>query len=383
VHFSPVLAELGTYPFAQVADEKRRVAASGRTVIDFGPGDPSEPTADFIRRALVDGIRETMEYPRAAGLPELRTAIASWVKRRFGVELDAESEIVPTLGAKEAIFSFAQIVIDPATGKDLVVTTEPGYPVPERGARFAGADVVRLPLLERNGFLPELEAVDPAVWERAALVWVNYPNNPTCATAPLPFYERLAALAEEHEFLVASDEAYSELWFEEPPISALQAGDRSRLVVLNSLSKRSSMTGYRAGFVAGPPEVIAALKLFRPSVGTAPQEFVQRAAAAAWEDESHVEHARERYARKREILLDALGRAGWRVAGSEATMYLWVEVPGTETSASFASRLLADHGIGVVPGSYLGPSGEGYVRFALVPSIEACSQAAAILEAVP
>ncbi|MEX2420887.1 MAG: aminotransferase class I/II-fold pyridoxal phosphate-dependent enzyme, partial [Actinomycetota bacterium] len=274
MRFSPVLTELGTYPFAHVAEEKRRVAAIGTSVIDFGPGDPSEPTAEFIRRALADGIRDTMDYPRAAGLPELRVAIASWIERRFGVELDADSEVIPTLGVKEAIFSFAQIVLDPPRGKNLVVTTEPGYPVPERGARFAGAEVVQLPLLERNGFLPDLDAVDPAVWQRAAVVWVNYPNNPTGATAPLSLYERLAALAEEHDFLVASDEAYSELWFDEPPTSGLQAADRSRLVVFNSLSKRSSMTGYRAGFVAGSPEVVAALRLFRPSVGTTPQEFV-------------------------------------------------------------------------------------------------------------
>jgi acetylornithine aminotransferase len=381
VRFSPVLAELGAYPFAHVAEEKRRVAAAGTRVIDFGPGDPSEPTAEFIRHALADGIRETMEYPRAAGLPELRAAIASWIERRFGVILDAESEVIPTLGVKEAIFSFAQIVLDPARGKNLVVTTEPGYPVPERGARFAGAEVVRLPLLERNGFLPDLDAVDATVWSRAAVVWVNYPNNPTCATAPLPFYERLAVLAEEHDFLVASDEAYSELWFDEPPISALQAADRSRFVAFNSLSKRSSMTGYRAGFVAGSAEVVAALRLFRPSVGTAPQEFVQRAAVAAWDDEEHVKEARERYAHKRAILLDALRRVGCRVAGSQATMYLWVEVPGGESSESFASRLLEEHGIAVVPGSYLGRSGEGYVRFALVPPLEACREAAAILEA--
>jgi acetylornithine aminotransferase len=307
----------------------------------------------------------------------------SWVAQRFGVELSAESEVVPTLGVKEAIFSFAQIVLDPSRGKNVVVTTEPGYPVPERGARFAGAEVLQLPLLEENAFLPALESVDPAVWDRTAVVWVNYPNNPTAATAPRSLYEHLAALAEAHDFVVASDEAYSELWFDEPPISALQATDRSRLVVFNSLSKRSSMTGYRAGFVAGSREIVAALKLFRPSVGTAPQEFVQRAAVAAWEDERHVIEARERYARKRQILLDALGRGGYRVAGSRATMYLWVEVPGAERSESFASRLLAEHGIVVVPGSYLGPSGEGYVRLALVPSVEECQEAAAILEAMP
>lgn len=376
---SPILDELGTYPFARLDEAKRRVAERGVRVIDFGMGDPREPTAAFIREELVAGVRETMGYPRAQGLPELREAIAAWCGRRFGVVLDPERELIPTLGAKEAIFAFAQVVLDPSRGKDLVLTTEPGYPVAARGARFAGAEVVQLPLLERNDFLPDLATVDANVWRRAALVWVNYPNNPTCATAPLGLYERLAALAAEHDFLVASDEAYSELWFDEPPVSALQASNRERVVVFNSLSKRSSMTGYRSGFVAASPDVIAALRLYRPTVGTAPQEFVQRAAIAAWGDEEHVREARERYGRKRAVLLGALERRGLRVAGSRATMYLWVEAPAGETSEQLAARLL-ERGVVVAPGAYLGPSGEGYVRFALVPTEEECRLAAEILE---
>jgi len=344
-------------------------------------GDPFEPTPGFIRAALADGIAAKLSYPRAAGLPELRQAIAGWIERRFDVSLDPEREVVPTLGAKEAIFSFAQLVLDPAAARDLVVVTEPGYPVAERGARFAGAAVLRLPLLERNGFLPDLDAVETDIWRRTAVLWVNYPNNPTGALAPSSLYERLASLAAEHGFLVASDEAYSELYFGERPVSALEAADRRNVVVFNSLSKRSSMTGYRAGFVAAAPDVIDALRLFRPSVGTAPQEFVQRAAVAAWSDEEHVRQARERYRRKRETLRAGLQRARLRVAGSDAGMYLWVETPSGESSARFADRLLAE-GILVAPGSYLGPSGEGYVRFALVPTEEECREAAAILKQV-
>jgi N-succinyldiaminopimelate aminotransferase len=381
MHRSPVLDELGVYPFARLAAEKRRVAESGLRVVDFGVGDPREPTAEFIREALAAGLRETMEYPNAQGLPELREAIASWVGRRFGVRLDPNREVIPTLGAKEAIFSFPQIVVDRASGRDTVVVTEPAYPVAERGARFAGADVVRLPLLEENDFLPDLGAVEPGVWARAAVVWINYPNNPTGATAPLDLYERLAALAEEHGFLLASDEAYTELWFDEPPVSVLQVEERANVVALNSLSKRSSMTGYRSGFVAGSPEVIDALKLFRPTVGTAPQDFVQRASVAAWADEEHVRDARSRYARKRAIVRDVLERNGLRIAGGAATMYLWVAVPPGETSVSFAEVLLR-HGIVVAPGSALGPSGEGYIRFALVPTEEECRYAATILEEV-
>jgi acetylornithine aminotransferase len=379
---SPVLREVGDYPFVRLDEAKRRVAARGVRLIDFGVGDPREPTAAFIREALAAGIRETMEYPKAVGLPELRGAVARWIGRRHGVLLDPDREVVPTLGSKEAVFSLAQVVVDVPGGRDLVVTTEPGYPVTERGARFAGAGVLRLPLHESAGFLPDIDGVDAATWARTPLVWVNYPNNPTGAVAPLAFYERLAALAERHGFLLASDEAYSELYFgDEPPPSAIQVADRGNVAVLNTLSKRSSMTGYRSGFVAGSPELVAALKRFRPTVGTAPQEFVQRAAVAAWDDETHVAEARERYRVKRGLIAGALEGRGLRIAGSEATMYLWVEVPGGRSSEEFATGLL-EHGIVVAPGSFLGPAGEGYVRFALVPTIDDCRDAAAILEDV-
>jgi acetylornithine aminotransferase len=211
-----------------------------------------------------------------------------------------------------------------------------------------------------------------------ALFWVNYPNNPTAAVAPLSFYERLAGLAREHGFLLCSDEAYSELWFDEPPPSALAVSDRANVVVFNTLSKRSSMTGYRSGFVAASPDVVAALRLFRPTIGTAPQEFVQRASVAAWGDEGHVERARERYRAKREALLEGLAAAGLPIAGGAATFYLWVEAPAGERSEDFAALLLA-RGLVVTPGSYLGPSGEGYVRLAAVPPLEACRRAAGIL----
>jgi aspartate/methionine/tyrosine aminotransferase len=220
------------------------------------------------------------------------------------------------------------------------------------------------------------------VWSRLALFWVNYPNNPTGAVAPAEFYERLAGLAREHGFVLASDEAYSELWFEEPPASALQLADRGHVLVFNTLSKRSSMTGYRCGFAAGDPALVAALRAFRPNMGTAPQEFVQRAAVVAWGDEEHVEAMREAYRRKRDVLLAALARKGLRVAGSSATMYLWVETPPGESSEAFAARLL-EYGVVVSPGSYFGASGEGYVRLALVPPLDACRRAAEILEEVP
>ena len=374
MRLSPVLTELAQYPFARLDDWKAEAAAGGIELIDFGMGDPREVTPAFIREALASSIEPVSSYPRATGLPELREAISGWIERRFGVAVDPATEIVPTLGSKEAIFSFAQIALG---DKRLVAIPEPAYPVYERGALFAGGSVTTVPLKEANGWLPDLDAFD--AWDEIALFWVCYPNNPTGAVAPLSFYEELAARAREHGFLLCSDEAYSELWFDEPPVSALQVEDRTNVVVFNTLSKRSSMTGYRSGFVCAPPEIGDALRSFRPTVGTAPQEFVQRASVAAWSDDRHVEDVRALYRRKRETVLPALEERGLRLAGSEATFYLWLDVGGS--SEEFARRLLV-HGIVVAPGSFFGDAGEGYVRLALVPTQEQCERAAVILREV-
>jgi acetylornithine aminotransferase len=341
--------------------------AAGVEVIDFGKGDPNEPTDPMIRDALVEALPARAPYPLAQGLPELRGAAAGWLERRFGVSVDPDTEIVPTYGSKEAIFSLAQVL---ETAGRVVAFGEPAYPVYERGARFAGARVQTLPLRRENGFLPDLAELDDDV----ALVWVNYPHNPTGAVAPREFFDELAEAAERHDFVVGSDEAYTELWFDEPPSSALQAADRSRTVVFQTLSKRSSMTGYRSGFVAAPAEIVAALKSYRPTVGTAPQEFVQRASIVAWNDERHVEDTRARYRAKRDVMIPAIEGRGWEILASEATMYLWVVGPDPAE--------LLERGIIVSPGEMFGPSGAGYVRFALVPTLEECERAAEILREV-
>ena len=210
------------------------------------------------------------------------------------------------------------------------------------------------------------------------MLWLNYPNNPTAATATLELFEQAAALAREHDFLVASDEAYSELYFGgEPPASALQVADRTNVIAFNTLSKRSSMPGYRTGFVAGDGEAIALLRRYRPNVGVAPLEMVQRAAVVAWGDEAHVEEVRDRYRAKRDLLLPVLERAGLRSAGGEATFFLWLDAgPGAE---ALAARLI-EGGVIVTPGSFFGPAGEGFIRMALVPPIEDCERAAGMLE---
>jgi succinyldiaminopimelate transaminase len=364
---NPTLSGMATYPFVRLEDARRDLLARGVDVIDFGKGDPNEPTDPMIRQALIDALPERAPYPLAAGLPELRGAAAAWCARRFGVELDPERDIIPTYGSKEAIFSLAEVL---DTEHKTVVYCEPAYPVYERGALFAGARVHTLPLVRERGFLPDLDAIP----DDAEIVWVNYPHNPTGAVAPRSFYDELAARARELDFMIASDEAYTELWFDEPPPSALQAEDRSRVIVFQTLSKRSSMTGYRSGFVAAPPEVIAALKAYRPTVGTAPQEFVQRASVVAWNDERHVEETRARYRAKRDVLLPVFERKGWEVVASNATMYLWIVAPGDTVE-----RLL-EHGVIASPGEFFGPSGAGYVRFALVPTLDECTRAAEILE---
>ncbi|MEA2168457.1 MAG: N-succinyldiaminopimelate aminotransferase [Solirubrobacteraceae bacterium] len=357
---NPVLAALPPYPFSRLRATVDELRARGVEILDFGMGEPREETPSFIREALA--AEPLAPYPVTGGLPELRAAITRWIARRFGVEVEAA---IPTLGTKEVIFSMASVV------DGAIAVPTPAYPVYERGALFAGREVVGLPLTAENGFLPDLEAVP---WDRIGLLWLNYPNNPTAAVAPLAFYEQAAALARKHDVVLCSDEAYSEIYFgDEPPASVLQAGDLRNVLALNTLSKRSAMPGYRSGFAAGDPALVAALERFRPNTGTVPQEFVQRVSVLAWEDEEHVEAMRAIYRAKREVLLPACRAAGLEHVGGDATMFLWLRDP-----AGVTARLL-DRGVVLAPGDFFGDAGRGYARLALVPPLAVCERAASVI----
>jgi acetylornithine aminotransferase len=367
VRLSPVFSNLDAYPFLRLNEAKRRLGSSGVDLIDFGVGEPREETPAFIRDALVAAIARHAGYPLAEGLPEYRAAVSAWISRRFGARLDPATQVIPTLGSKEAIFHLAQLLAG-----DHVVVTSPGYPVPARGAAFAGKAVIELPLLAERDFLPDLEAVPDEVWARTAILWLNYPNNPTAATAPPGLYAHAAALARRHDFVLASDEAYSELYFgTEAPGSALQCGDLENVAVFNTLSKRSSMPGLRCGFVAGDPQLIAAMKAYRPNVGVAPQEHVQHAGIAAWGDEAHVQTTRDIYRAKREVLLPALEAGGFEPVGGDATFFAWLRAPDGALDA------LLEAGVVLAPGDIFGPDGQGHARLALVPTLERCNEAAA------
>ena len=377
---NPVVDATGTYPFVRMAQDRQAAEARGIAVTDFTAGEPREETPELIREALVAAVRDTpvSPYPSAEGLGVLREAIARWVGRRFGATLDPATEVIPTLGSKEAIYGLASILVDRDGGRDTVAIPAPAYPVYERGALFAGARVVEVPLDPAAGFLLSEDALDALPWDRLALLWVNSPNNPTASTVSRDGFERLAARCRAHGVVLASDEAYSELWFAgDPPASVLEVEDRSGVLAFNTLSKRSSMPGYRSGFVAGDPALIATIKRVRPTVGVAPQTFVQRAAVAAWEDEDHVTQTRARYAAKRDLLLPALLQTGLTPAGGDASFFLWLAVPGGDDAAFTAHWL--ERGLAFAPGSLFGPGGAGYVRVALVPTLEQCVAAAETL----
>ena len=369
---NPLLPRLAGYLQEQANAQREAALARGGPVYDFGIGDPREPTPPFIRQAFKDAVPEVSQYPSVRGIPPLRKAIAGYLQRRFGLSLDPDREIVPSQGAKEALFHLPLAVLDPA--RPLCWYPDPAYPVYERAILFAGGMPRTLPLQADRSFLPDLDAVSANDWRRTSIVFDNYPHNPTGAGAPREHHEKLAALAKEHGFLLVCDEPYVDLYVHEPPHSVLQVA-RENVIAIHSLSKRSGMTGYRSGFIAGEPDLLAHIRESRANFGVAPQTMVQSAAVAAWNDDAHVAERRRVFADKRAVLLAHLSKLGLEVGG-EGAFYLWVRVPSGETSESYAGRL-AERGILVVPGNNFGPSGAGFVRLAMVPTLADCQKAIA------
>jgi acetylornithine aminotransferase len=364
------------YPFLRLAETRLAARARGIDVVDLSMGEPTDPTPPVVRDALVRAAAtlSLSKYPKAAGLPKLRTAIAAWAMRRYGVHLDPDSEVLPTLGAKEPIALLARLF---ARAGDTIAVGSPSYPVPERSARAAGLPLAIQVLTAAGDWLPDPDAIP---WKRTAIVWVVAPHNPTGAIAPLALLDELAERCRESGAILAVDETYSEFWFgEQPPSSGLELRDRSGVVVFNSLSKRSGLAGLRSGFVAGDPEIVGRIRRHRSDIGTTPQAFVQQASIAAWDDETHVGEARERYACKRATLAAAALAAGLEHGGGEAGIFLWLRVPGGDDV--HAHELLLERGLLVVPGSYLGAGGEGHLRVALTATPEQTASAAELLAA--
>lgn len=379
---NPLLRRLGGYPLAAFQDLKAEMALQGGPLHDFSIGDPVEPTPAFVRQALVDGVPAVSQYPTAAGLPELRAAIATWVGRRFGVDVDPDRHVLPTAGSKEAVFHLPLALVDPhgaAHGaRHSVLWGDPGYPVYERGQLFAGGTSDPVTLTEATGWRLELDALDPTRLQRATHAWINHPHNPTGAVTDEDHLRRALSTARAHGLVLASDECYADIHPVDaaPPPSVLQVADGDGfegLLVAFSLSKRSGMTGYRCGALVGDPALIADQRLLRPNIGTASPEFVQHAAAAAWADDGHVAERRATFDAKRTVVVDFLRSAGIHVSGSAATFYVWFAAPGGD-DAAYAEALLR-HRVVASPGRAFGPGGRGWLRLALVPDLAGCRAA--------
>lgn len=373
---NPVLDELGTYPISALQEKARDMRARGEFVVDFSIGDPREPTPPFIPEALKAAVPAVSQYPTVPGLRELRKAVADYARRRFGVEVDPDTQVLPTAGSKEATFTTPLALITPGAGQAVVFGT-PGYPIYERGARFAGADAVGIRL--GGDFVLRAGDIPADVWQRTAAVWCCSPHNPTGSITDAADLAGLVAACREHDALLLADECYCDLYEDEAPPSALQVAGPGFANVLSylSCSKRSGMTGYRSGAMVGDARAISALRDLRSSVGVASPEFVQAAAVAAWSDDAHAAERRGIFAAKRAVLRRAFANLGYEVVGSRAGIYVWVAV-GDDLAVT--ERLL-DGGVVVSPGRIFGAGGEGFVRFALVPTLEETEQAVEVLTA--
>ena len=395
---NPLLSRLQAYPFERLRGLFAGVTPNpAYTPISLGIGEPRHEAPAFLKEALAASLDQGLSsYPATAGEPALRQACAAWVQRRYGVEVDAMTQVLPVNGSREALFSFAQTVIDPTQPGATVVFPNPFYQIYEGAALLAGAEPHYVPSDPARNFAADWSRVPDEVWARTQLLYVCSPGNPAGAVMPLDEWRMLFELSDRHGFVIASDECYSEIYFrDEPPLGGLEAAhklgrtDFRRLMCFTSLSKRSNVPGLRSGFVAGDAALIKPFLLYRTYHGGAMSPAVQRASAAAWADEAHVEDNRRRYREKFAQVTPLLANVV-DVALPDASFYLWAGVPsafdhrpsGLSADEAFARELLAQYNVTVLPGSYLAREfqgfnpGRGRVRMALVAEVPECLEAA-------
>ena len=363
------LERIPPYLFAELERKVAAKRAAGVDVISLGIGDPDRPTPALVVEAMQEAVSEpeTHQYPSNRGRDDFREAVSDFYQRRFDVGLDRETEVMPVIGAKECIFNLNLAFLDEG---DVALAADPGYPVYTGGPLLAGAEPVLMPLLEERGFVPDLEAIPAAALERARLLFLNYPNNPTGAVAPEGFFDRVVRFARDHDLLVVHDNAYSEITFDgyRAPSFLATPGAKEVGVEVFSLSKGYNMTGWRAGAIVGNPEAIAAYWRLKSNVDSGLFEAVQLASIAAFSPDGDGEAAEmcSVYQRRRDAVVDALREAGVQVTPPKATIYVWAPIPeGYESSAAYCEHVLEETGVVISPGGAYGPSGEGFFRISL------------------
>ena len=361
------IAKLPPYLFAEIDRKVSEAKARGADIVSFGVGDPDIPSPPHVIEALAQGARDpaTHRYPSYTGMPDFRAAIGDWYERRFGVRMDPDSQIQPLVGSKEGIFHLPVAFIDPG---DVALVPDPSYPVYETGTILAGGEPLSLPLTAEGSFLPDLDAIPSATLQRARVLWLNYPNNPTSACTDLGFMQRAVDFCRANDLLLAHDAAYTEVTFDGYVApSVLQAdGAMECAVEFHSLSKTYNMTGWRIGWVAGAPEAIEAIKRLKTNIDSGIFDAIQRAGIAALTGpQDWLTQTIERYRYRRDLLCDALKSMSIVVEPPRGSIYLWVPVPEDHTSESFTSYLLDEAAIVVAPGTGYGSAGEGFVRFSL------------------
>ena len=382
MRFARRLDQVPPYLFAELERKIAAKRAEGIDVISLGIGDPDLPTPEAIVEAAAAAVRDpsTHQYPSNQGTPEFREAAEEFYRDRFEVELDPASEVIPVLGGKEAVGHIAFACLDPG---DICLSPEPGYPPYTSGPVFAGAEVHYLPLTEENGFQPDFAGIADEIRDRANLLYLNYPNNPTGAIAGQDVFTRAVELARQHDLIVVHDNAYSEITFDGyvAPSFLETAGAKDVGVEIFSLSKGWNMTGWRAGLVAGNAELVERYRGLKANLDSGLFDTVQRAAVVALTDEREFPRQMSAvYARRRDLLVDALAQIGLDVEPPKATPYFWVRVPEGHTSESFASLVLERANVVVSPGPGYGPSGEGFVRLSLTVADERLEEAVRRIE---